>query len=117
MLSAILFNITVTCTVTITFNLFVVELNETLSLATYIALLDLYLVLGLTFAYFYLSERISIDLMAIGDVFYDSAWYRFTAKQQKLLWLPIQRAQENVRLTGLGLFECSLPVFAAVGLA
>lgn len=114
LMSLIVFIGTFSCTVTITFNAFVIELNDTLSQETYVAFLDMYLILGLVFAYYYLSERITADLFKIADIFYNSAWYRLKAKQQRLLVLPIQRAREEVRLTGLGIFECSLPVFATV---
>lgn len=113
-MESILFITSFTCTITLTFSLFVMELRDTLSFETLIAVLDMSLIIGLTFAYFYLSERITTDLWAIGDFFYNATWYRLTAKRQTLFLLPVKRAQEKVRLTGLGLFECSLSVFATV---
>lgn len=110
----ILFNMTFTCTIIIAFNLFVVETNGVYSFETAIAFLDLGLVLGLTFAYFYLAEHITTDLLGIADIFYNSPWYRLGTKRQILFVLPIQRAQREMRLTGLGLFECSLVVFSKV---
>lgn len=113
-MGSILFVTTFTCTIALTFNLFVVELSDAFSFEIFVAVFDLYIVLGLTFAYFYLSERITTDLTGIGYIFYNAAWYELKSKQQKLFVLPIERAHKKVRLTGLGLFDCSLPVFASV---
>lgn len=60
------------------------------------------------------SEVITHDLCTIADIFYGYAWYRLPVKQQKLFILPIQRANKALRLTGLGLVDCSLRVFASV---
>lgn len=114
MMGLLLFYITATCTITIAFNLFVVELNDALSFETTIAIVDLYLILGLTFAYYFLADWITSDLLMIGDVFYNSRWYRLPPKQQKLLIFPIRRAQRVLRLKSLGIVDCSLPVFASV---
>lgn len=105
---------TFTCITVIVFNLFVIELSSTITLEIYCALGDLFTGLALTFVYFYLSEWITSDLLEIGDYFYNSAWYRLPAKQQKLLVLPIRRAQREFRLKGFGLFDCSLEVFGMV---
>lgn len=69
---------------------------------------------GLTFVYFYLSESITMDFLEIGDLFYNSSWHRLPAKQQKRLAMAIQQAQRELRLTAIGLFDCSLVVFASV---
>lgn len=114
MMEAILFNMIFTCTVVIAFNLFVIESSDGYNFEMIIAFIDLSFMVGLTFAYFYLSEWITTDLLEIGDIFYDSPWYRLPTKHQKLLTLPIQRAGRELRLTGLGLFDCSLAVFSGV---
>lgn len=62
-----------------------------------------------------LSENITEDLFASGDLFYESLWYQLPPKLQKLYMLPIQRSQKEFRLKGLGLIECSLGVCASVG--
>lgn len=82
----------------------------------FIALFDLSAELQVTCAYFYISERITTDLLAIDTIFYDSSWYRLPAKQQRHMVLPIQRAQRKIRLSSLGLIDCSLPIFAAVNI-
>lgn len=110
----IIFNITFTCIIVITCNLFVIETNDTLSFPIIVALCDMFSLVGLSFIYFYFSEQITFSLMEIGDFFYDSAWYRLPSKQQSHLVLPIQRAQREFRLRGLHLFNCSLPVFLSV---
>lgn len=110
----ILFNITFTCVIVIACNLYVLETNA-LSLATIVALVDMISIVGLTFTYSFWSDWITINLMDIGDIFYQSAWYRLPVKQQKRLVLPIQRAQRLICLRCLGLFDCSLPVFLSVG--
>lgn len=103
-----------TCIIGIAFNAFVIEISETFTLETFVAVADLCIVIGVTFAHFYLSEQVTSDLLAIADIFYNSTWYRLPARQQKLVVLPIQRADRDLRLNGLGMFECSLSVFATV---
>lgn len=113
-IDVILFSVTFTCIAAITFNLLAVELNGSLNLEIIVSFGNLIRVGGITFLYFYLADWLTTDLLDIGDIFYESVWYQLPAQQQKLLGLPIQRAQRVMRLTGLGLFECSLPVFAGV---
>lgn len=114
MMELILFNITLACTLVIAFNLFTIELSDGLNYDILTALADIIIVIALTFAYFYLSERITADLLEICDIFYNSPWFQLSTKQQKLLTLPIQRAGRELRLTGLGLIDCSLIVFSKV---
>lgn len=108
----ILFNVAFTCIIVIACNLLVIELNNQLNMEIIVAMVDLCVMLGITFAYFYLSEWITSDLFEIGDIFYNAPWSRLPIKQQKLfVLLPIQRAERGLRLKCLGLFECSLAVF------
>lgn len=101
-----------TCAIAIAFSLFVLE--NTLSFETYIALLDLYATLELVFSYSYIAQRIIADLLKIGNIMYDSPWYRLPTKQQKLLTLSIRRAERELRFKCLGIFDCSLEGFAKV---
>lgn len=113
----ILFFITLSCITDIAFDLYVLELNATISLEAITAVLDITVITSFAFAYFSLSEWITRDLFQIGEHFYNSPWYRtgvLSAKQQKLLVLAIQQAQCEVRLQGLGLFDGSLAVFSSV---
>lgn len=107
---------TFTCVIVITLNLLVVELNESINLEVIVAFLNAGIMIGLTFALFYLAEWITSDLLSIGELFYNSAWYRLSVHEQTRLVLSIQRAHRELRLNGLGLFACSLPVFSSVKL-
>lgn len=113
-MEVIVFNITMICAIVIACNLLVFELIGQFNIVMLAALMDLGVVLAITFAYFYLSERITSDLLEIDDIFYYSPWYRLPTNRQKLLVLPIIRGGRVVRLKGLGLFDCSLPVFSKV---
>lgn len=62
----------------------------------------------------HLSEWITSDFSEIGEIFYNSEWYELQVREQRLLTLPIGRAQRVFRLKGLGLFDCSLVVFLMV---
>lgn len=115
-MKAVLFNLTFACVIVIASNLLVVELNESINVEMMVAFVNLIVITVMTFAHFYLAEKITSDLLSIGDLFYNSAWYRLPIKQQKLLVLPIQRAQRELRLKCLGLFNCSMPVFSSVQL-
>lgn len=115
-MKVILFNLTLTCVIVIALNLLVFELNESLNLEMIVALCNMVVMIGMIFAHFLLAEWITSDLLSIGDHFYKSAWFRLPVMRQKLLIVPIQRAQREVRLKGLGLFDCSLAVFSSVNL-
>lgn len=114
MMEVTLFNITVICTICIAFNLLAVELNDSINMGLLIAFADMAVVLAITGVYFFHSEWITSDLLEVGDNFYNSAWYLLPVKQQRLLVLPIQRADREFRLKGLGLFECSQAAFLSV---
>lgn len=113
-MTMVLFNLTFTCTIVIAANLVVVELSEAIDVEILVAFTDMATLIGMTFIYFYLAEWITSDLLGIADHFYNSAWHHLPVKQQKLLVLTIQRAHRELRLKGLGLFNCSLPVFSSV---
>lgn len=114
LIEVILFITTIMYTIVIAFNLFVIDMNDTLRLDTLVSFFNLCGVLGVLFMFCYLSEQITADLLEIGDIFYNSAWHQLAPHQQKLLALPIQRAHREFRLRCQGLFDCSLPVFLTV---
>lgn len=114
MMEVTLFNITFTCIICIAFNLLAVELSESFSLELMVASSDIAVVIGITAVYYFHSEWITSDLLEIGDNFYNSTWYLLPVHQQRLLVLPIQRADREFRLKALGLFECSKAVFLSV---
>lgn len=114
MMSFVLFVNTLTCVIVIAFSLTVVEMSESVNIALCVAIANLGGVLGITFVHFYPSEWITSDLLVIGDLFYESSWYCLPTKQQKLLMLPIQRAERDFRLKSLGLIDCSLVILGSV---
>lgn len=116
MFESVLFTMMLMVTTGIAMNLFAIELNGVFSLQGLNAILASLFILMLMFGYCFASECVTSDLMEIGDIFYNSPWYRLPLKQQKLLTLPIQQAQREFRLSGLGLVDCSLEVFSSVKL-
>lgn len=113
-MQVILFTMTLTYTLAISLDMFVIELSGAISIETLNAAFDLIITLMLLFTYCYLSECLTSDLLKIGEIFYNSAWYGWPVKQQKLLILSIGRGQHVFRLTSLELFECSLAIFSSV---
>lgn len=61
-----------------------------------------------------LSEIVTNDLCASGDLFYESPWYQLPPKLRMIYMLPLLRPQREFRLAGLGIIECSLRSFASV---
>lgn len=61
-----------------------------------------------------LSENVTGRFADIGNAFYGCPWYYLSAQQQKMFLLPIQRAQKEFRLNGLGMVDCSLEIFSRV---
>lgn len=112
----ILFHMSLMCTIVIALNLFAFELNDPLSLQGMNVFINLMVFVMLTFAHYFLSERLTSNLLEIGDIFYNSSWYRLPVKRQRLLVLPIERGHCVLRLRALGLFDCSLENFASVKL-
>lgn len=108
------FMITAECSISIAFNLFVLEFIDNV-VVKYMAFLNISMNFEIVFAYFYLSERITTDLLSIGDLFYNSTWYQqLSAKQQKCLTVSMIRSQCEIRLTGFGIVDCSLITFSKV---
>lgn len=64
--------------------------------------------------YCHLSENVTNHLALTGDLFYESQWFPLPVKLQRVYILPILRSQKDFRVTGLGIIECSLRVFASV---
>lgn len=67
-----------------------------------------------TFVFCYLSESFTNDLFDVGNMFFDSAWYRLPAKKQLMVAQVIQMSQRPFRLTGYKIIDCSLQVFSSV---
>lgn len=109
-----LFYMLVACSAITAFNLLALESNELLSMEGATATYDLCLVLASMFVYCELSERLTITLNEIQNIFYESPWYQMPVKLQKSMTLPIQRAAVEFRLQSLGLVDCSLTTFLSV---
>lgn len=92
----------------------VMETIHSFGLTFFATLTGLINILMQMIIYCQLSENVTLDLLASGDTFYESLWYRLPITVQKLYMLPIQRSQREFRVTGLGIIECSLRVFASV---
>lgn len=111
----ILFSLFLTCTIIIAFNLFALESNKLFSIQTVIAICDVTCLLPSNFTYCFLAEKVTADLLKIGDILFSSAWYQLPLAQQKLLIVSIQFAEREYRIKGLRLIDCSLGVFLSVG--
>lgn len=113
-MNEIILFVVVTSTMTLAFNLFALESNDLLSLQLYTGIGVLIFLLPMNFSYCYFAEMVASDLCGIGDVFYDSAWYRLPVKLQKVLILPIQRTGQEIRFRSFGFIDCSLAMFLKV---
>lgn len=105
-----------TCATVIAFNLLLLEVSDHVDLSIVTSVYNMGAVVTMTINFCLLSELITSALLKIGDVFYDSMWYRLPPRQQKLLGLAIQRGQQVFYLKGLGLIYCSLYTFFQVNL-
>lgn len=47
-------------------------------------------------------------------IYYDLVWYNLSVERQKCMVLPICRSQESFKLTGYGIFDCSMEIFLKV---
>lgn len=109
----ILFTMAFICIIVIAMSLFVVEIYG-VSVEAIFASNAISFVLLVMFKYCHLSEGLTTDMLEIADIFYESEWYRLPVKQQRLMTLPIGRAQREFRLSAMGLFDCSLAVYSSV---
>lgn len=110
----ILFTLTFLCTFDMALNLRALEMYSLFTIEMLNMFVNFSMVFALTLAHYYLSERVTANLLEIGEIFYNSAWYRLPVKHQLLLTLPIHCAQQEIRLNGLGFFDCSLAFFCSV---
>lgn len=102
------------CATSLAIYMVAIASNPSPTVNFFIMLIGLFLTISSSSVFCYFSENLTTAMEVIGDAFYDFAWYRLTSKQQTLIKLPIQRAQINFRLTGLGIIECSLGVLLTV---
>lgn len=113
-MSTVFFYQLLLCAVDIAFFLFLFESDNLFSFTILVSVVGLASVLLPTFYYCILSENLTLDLSEIGDVFYNCSWYELSVKQEKWFILPIRRCQKTFDISGLGIVECSLGVFASV---
>lgn len=114
-MKGILFYQMVNCVVDVVFDL--ISLDQTLhqlNTSTVHSIATLFILLALAFIFCYYADRVTVDLLAVSDIFYNSLWYKLPFQEQKMLILPIRRAQKKFRLTGYTVFECSIEVFVKV---
>lgn len=70
--------------------------------------------ISLNFILCYYADNLTNHACGIGDEMYNSLWFEMPVQQQKLLLMPICRAQIVFRLKGLGIFTFSLENFARI---
>lgn len=113
-MSAVLVYQLLMCATVTAVELFLLESNDLISFENIVTLYILATHLTLSCIYCHLSELVTMDLLRIGDVFFDFAWYEIPVKYQKLFILPIQRSHIEFRFNGLGLIDCTLQNFLLV---
>lgn len=114
-MDAVLFYMLLACSVIVAFNLAALDRANSFSVELMTTLYNLFCVLAMTFAYCYLSEKVTSNLSGIGDAFYAAIWYEWPIRQQRIVLMPVQRAKKSFRLKSMGLIDCSLSVFSSVG--
>lgn len=60
------------------------------------------------------ANKVTDQIADIGDSAYETNWYLFSPTLKKFVWLIINRSQDPVYFTGLGLVNCTLEVFGNV---
>lgn len=74
----------------------------------------LFMSICLNFILCYYADIMTDHACGIADELYNSMWYEMPVIHQKLLLLPICRAQKIFRLTGFGIFTYSLQNFGRI---
>lgn len=113
-MSEIIFVALLTNIMTIAFNLYALEANDLFTLQTLAGIGAMLCLLPLVFVFCFLAELITTSLYEIGDIFYDSPWYRLSAKEQQVVIGPIQQSGQEFRFSSMGLIDCSLSTFLSV---
>lgn len=115
-MSEIIFFALSTSIIIFSFNLNAMESSDLFSLQSIFSVVLMTCMLPLIFAYCYLAELVITNLYKIGNIFYDSPWYRLPAKQQIIVIYPIQRAGREYHFWILSVIDCSLYTFLSVWL-
>lgn len=104
----------VCCASFIGFNFLLLEVSDKIDLQVLSSLYVMLSDIAMNFVFCLLSENITSDLLKIGDIVYESRWYRLRTRQQALITLILARSQELFRLRALGIIPCSLDTFSRV---
>ncbi|XP_031622714.1 uncharacterized protein LOC116340381 [Contarinia nasturtii] len=72
----------------------------------------LFISISVNFILCYYADNLTSHACGIADELYNSLWFEMPIQQQKLLLVPICRAQKLFRLTGFGIFTYSQQNFA-----
>lgn len=113
-ISTILFLLLLSYAITLAAFLVGLELVESYGIACFGMVTAVINLLTQMVVYCAFSENMTNDLFDTADIFYESPWYELPLHLQKLYFFPILRLHRVFRLSGLGVIECSLRVFASV---
>lgn len=111
LMSVVIFVHLLGCALIIAFNLILLEASDHIDLQVIACLYIMLSDVATNYLFCFLSERITIALIKIGDSFYESMWYRLPMQHQMLVPMIIARTQQEFHLKGLQIIPCSLNVF------
>lgn len=66
------------------------------------------------FVFCFIADRTTSSLATVGDMAYQSMWYKYRVRQQKYIILIIRRAEKPVNFYGLKMVDCNLKRFSTV---
>lgn len=67
-----------------------------------------------TYVVCYFISSLNIEMATIGDIAYNSPWYRMSRNETIVVQMIIRRSQQSCELKGLDVFVCSLETFLKV---
>lgn len=103
------------CISFVAFSLFALdESMEEINLNTFMSFSALLYAIFSTIIYCYFADRLTADLFEVGDIFYESMWYKLPNQEQKASILSIQRAHRIFRMKCYGIVDCTLDTFTKV---
>lgn len=82
---------------------------------TFLAFNGVWISTTVMFSSCYFPNKITTYCSDIGNIVYQSEWYRLSPKLQKYLQLVIKRSQRPVFLHGFKIIRCSMETFSKVG--
>lgn len=114
-MSCVIFFQLITCASILAFNLYSLESNGiSTDLEVFSSIYEIIVSVTPTFAYCFLSDKVTSRLLEVDDAFYDCAWYDLAVDEQKLLISIIRRAQREICFDGFGIIQCTLQTFLSV---